>query len=70
MSIYAALFSSLLVPAWRHIITPKAIIQRRIKELAGMLIAIARPEKPVCAITTPATAVGTPPTMASLTCPP
>jgi len=34
------------------------------KQLVGMLIAIARLEKPVCAITNPAAAVGTPLTTA------
>jgi hypothetical protein len=45
--------------------TPRMSIHTRRTELAGILIAIAGPENPVYAITTPATVVGTPPTIAS-----
>src|SRR5260370_4132764 len=53
--------SSIRLP--RHMKTPRMSIHTRRTELAGMFIAIAGPEKPVYAITPPATLVGMPPTI-------
>ncbi len=43
----------------------RASIHNSSRRFAGILIAIASPEKPVYAIATPATIVGTPPAMAT-----
>src|SRR5712671_4897188 len=57
--------SSGRAPPLRHMHAPRMSIHARRRAFAGILIAIASPENPVWAITTPAIIVGTPPIMAS-----